>query len=54
MLIILYGPVLVDSLYLISYTVMIPLGIVGGFHVILISVSVDPVCMESGTVLISC
>ena len=58
MLVILYGPVLVDSLYLISYTVMIPLGIVGGFHEILISVSVAFACIRSeitpGTVLRSC
>ena len=58
MLVILYGPVLVDSLYLISYTVMIPLGVVGGLHEILISVSVALVCIRSditpGTVLRSC
>ena len=60
MLVILYGPVLVDSLYLISYTVMIPLGIIGGFHEILISVSEAFVCVRSdirpglGTVLRSC
>ena len=58
MLVILYGPVLVDSLYLISYTVMIPLGVVGGLHEILISVSVALVCNRSdispGTVLRSC
>ena len=51
----LYEPVLVDSLYLISYTVMIPLGFVGGLDEILISVSVVPVCIRSnftpGTVL---
>ena len=58
MLVILYGPVLVDSLYLISYTVMIPLGVVGGLHEILISVSVALVCIildiTLGTVLRSC
>ena len=58
MLVILYGPVLVDSLYLISYTVMIPLGLIGGLHEILISVSVALVCNRSdislGTVLRSC
>ena len=47
MLVILYGPVLVDSLYLISYTVMMPLGIVGGPHEILTSVSVALVCIRS-------
>ena len=59
MLVILYGPVLVDSLYLISYTVMIPLGAVGGLHEILISVNVAVlVCIRSditpASVLKSC
>ena len=57
MLVILYGPV-VDSLYLISYIVMLPLGVIGGLHEILISVSVALVCIRSditpGTVLRSC
>ena len=56
-LVILYGPVLVDSLYLISYTVMIPLGIVGGFHTILIVVGTPTLTRSDirlGTVLRLC
>ena len=49
---------MVDSLYLISYTVMIPLGVVGGLNEIMISVSVALICIRSditpGTVLRSC
>ena len=58
MLVILYGPELVDALYLISYSVMRPLGVVGGLHEILISVRIVLFCIRSdmtpGTVLRSC